>query len=72
MRKIMIVLGLVLLVGGGFILGKGMTYSKKRAGIKIGEFQAALKTQETVPTWIGGVAAGAGIALMIGGLVPRK
>ena len=72
MRKVMVVVGLVLLLGGGFILGKGLTYSKKRAGIKIGEFQAAVKTQETVPPWIGGVAAGVGVALMIAGLIPRK
>lgn len=71
MRKVMIVLGVVLLLGGGFVLGKGLTYSKKRAGIKIGEFQAALKTQETVPPWIGGVAAGAGVALLIAGLVRK-
>jgi hypothetical protein len=72
MRKIMVVLGLVLLLGGGFILGRGLTYSKKRAGIKVGGFQAALETKETVPPWIGGVAAAAGGALLVAGLVPRK
>ena len=71
MRKVMVVVGLILLLGGGFILGKGLSYSKKRAGIKIGEFQAALKTQETVPPWIGGVAAGAGVALMIAGFLKK-
>ena len=72
MRKIMVILGLVLLLGGGFILGKGLTYKKQQAGIKIGDFNAAIKTKETVPPWIGGVAVGAGAALMIAGLIPRK
>jgi hypothetical protein len=72
MRKVMVILGLVLLLGGGFILGKGLTYSKKRAGIEIGSFKTAIKTQETVPPWIGGVAAAGGVALLIVGLIPRK
>lgn len=72
MRKIMVVLGLVLMLGGGFVLGRGLTYKKKQAGIKIGDFKADIKTKETVPPWIGGVALGAGAALLIAGLVPRK
>jgi hypothetical protein len=72
MRKLMVVLGLILMLGGGFVLGKGLTYKKKHELFKVGDFKADYKTKETVPPWVGGVALGAGAALLIAGLVPRR
>ena len=68
MKKAMIILGVLMLLGGGYILGKGLTYSKKRGGIKIGSFETSFKTQETVPPWLGGVIAAGGVALLVVGL----
>jgi hypothetical protein len=68
MKNVMIIVGILLMLGGGFILGKGLTYSKKRGGVKIGSFQTSFKTQETVPPWVGGVIAAGGLALLILGL----
>jgi polyferredoxin len=72
MRKIMVVLGLLVMLGGGFVLGRGLTYKKKHELFKVGDFKADFKTTETVPPWIGGLALAAGAALLIAGLVPRK
>ena len=68
MKKAMIIIGILLMLGGGFILGKGLTYSKKRAGLKIGSFETSFKTREAVPTWVGGVIAAGGLALLVVGL----
>ena len=68
MKKAMIIIGILLMLGGGFILGKGLTYSKKRAGLKIGSFETSLKTREAVPPWVGGLIAAAGLALLVVGL----
>ncbi len=72
MRKILVALGIVMMLGGGFILGKGLTYSKKRADIKIGTFETAFKTRETVPPWVGGVMAAGGLVLLVVGLKTGK
>jgi len=71
MKKAMIIIGILLLLGGGFILGKGLTYSKKRAGLKIGSFETSFKTRETVPPWAGGIIAAGGLALLISGLTRK-
>ena len=68
MKKAMIIIGILLMLGGGFILGKGLTYSKKRAGLKIGSFETSLKTREAVPPWVGGLIAAGGLALLVVGL----
>lgn len=68
MNKTLIVIGILLMLGGGFILGKGLTYSKKRAGLKIGTFETSVKTREAVPPWVGGVVAAGGLALLVIGL----
>jgi len=67
-KKAMIIIGILLMLGGGFILGKGLTYSKKRAGLKIGSFETSLKTREAVPPWVGGLIAAGGLALLVVGL----
>ena len=68
MKKILIIAGVVLMLGGGFILGKGLTYSKKRADLEFGSFKTSFKTWETVPPWVGGILAAGGLALLVAGL----
>jgi hypothetical protein len=59
--------GLVLLAVGAFILFRGLSYNSDRSVIKIGEFEASVQEKQSVPAWAGGLAAVAGLVLIVAG-----
>lgn len=59
--------GLLLLAVGGFILVRGLNYTADRSVIKVGEFEASLEERRAVPAWAGGLAAAAGLVLLVAG-----
>ena len=59
--------GLVLLAIGGFIMFRGLNYTADRSVIKIGEFEASMEERRSVPAWLGGVVAAAGLVLLVAG-----
>jgi hypothetical protein len=59
--------GLALLAVGAFILFRGLNYTADRSVVKIGEFEASMEARRSVPAWIGGVAAAAGLVLLVAG-----
>ncbi|HEX6106579.1 MAG TPA: hypothetical protein VFZ26_13420 [Gemmatimonadales bacterium] len=59
--------GLALLALGGFILFRGLNYTSDRSVIRIGEFEASVEERQAVPAWIGGLAAAAGLVLVVAG-----
>jgi hypothetical protein len=59
--------GLVLLVLGGFILLRGLSYTSQKSVLKVGDFQAMMEERRTVPTWIGALALAGGIVLLVAG-----
>jgi LPXTG-motif cell wall-anchored protein len=61
------VAGLVLLVLGGFILLRGLSYTSRQSVFQVGEFKATMEERQAVPTWIGALALAGGIALLVGG-----
>jgi hypothetical protein len=61
-------LGLVLILLGGYVLVRGLSYTSKRDVLKMGSLEATVEEQHTIPTWVGGVAAVAGVALVFAGV----
>jgi hypothetical protein len=59
--------GLVLLVLGGFVLLRGLSYTSQKSVLKVGDFQATMEERQTVPPWIGAVAVAGGIVLLVAG-----
>jgi hypothetical protein len=59
--------GLVLLVIGGFIAFRGLSYTADKSVISVGEFQASVEERRSVPIWVGVVAGAAGLALLFAG-----
>jgi hypothetical protein len=57
-------IGAVLLILGAFIGLRGLNYSTQRSVVKIGEFEAKVEEQRTVPVWVGGVVFFAGLGLI--------
>ena len=63
--------GLVLIAAGLYLVFKGVTYTQEQSVLKIGEFEAKMQQQRRVPEWIGGVALGAGVVLVVVGIRRR-
>jgi hypothetical protein len=59
--------GLILLLLGGFVLLRGLSYTSQKSVFKVGDFQAMMEERQTVPPWIGAVAVAGGIVLLIAG-----
>lgn len=59
------ILGVALLVLGGYIGLRGLNYTRHRSVLKIGELEAKVDEERAVPTWVGGAIALAGIGLIV-------
>ena len=59
--------GLALLVLGGFVLLRGLSYTSQKSVLKVGDFNATVEERQTVPPWTGAVAVVAGIVLLVAG-----
>jgi UDP-N-acetylmuramyl pentapeptide phosphotransferase/UDP-N-acetylglucosamine-1-phosphate transferase len=64
-------IGIVLLVLGAFIVFRGMSYSDRDEVLKVGDVKASVESKKAVPTWAGGLAIVAGIALLATGMKRR-
>jgi hypothetical protein len=61
-------IGVVIAALGLFIIFKGFSYSKEESVFKLGSIEAKIQQKQQVPQWIGGIAVGAGVVLVIFGL----
>jgi hypothetical protein len=66
-----ILIGAALLILGGVVTFRGLNYSTHRSVLKIGEFEAKVEEQKTVPLWVGGVLAAGGLGLIVYSLQRR-
>lgn len=66
-----LIAGVVLAVLGGFVVIKGLSYTREKSVFKLGDFEAKVQQERRLPEWIGGLALGAGLVLIITGLRKR-
>jgi hypothetical protein len=64
-------IGIVLLVLGAFVVFRGLSYSSRDEVLKVGDVKASVESKKAVPTWAGGLAIVAGIALLATGMKRR-
>lgn len=69
--RVSLIAGLVLAALGAFVVFKGVSYTKEESVFKFGGLEAKMQQKNRVPEWIGGVALGAGLVLVIAGLKKR-
>lgn len=67
MMRIRILLGAVLILAGGYILAKGLSYTSKEHVLDIGDVHITANERQPVPTWAGGLVAIAGLVLVLSG-----
>jgi hypothetical protein len=62
-----LVIGIVLVLLGGFVLVRGLSYSSDRQVLKVGDIKASVEEKRAVPTWVGAIAIVGGLALVVAG-----
>jgi hypothetical protein len=61
------ILGLLLILAGAALLWFRPAYTTKKNVLEIGEVKASVDEQQRIPPWVGGLAIGAGLVLIVGG-----
>ncbi len=70
MRVVQIV-GAILIAAGLFMIIRPPSYSREESVFKLGDLEAKVQQQHSVPGWMGGIALGAGLVLVVLGLKRR-
>lgn len=65
--RVLMILGVLLVLAGGYILVQGFSITTDRDVMKVGPLEASVKEQRRVPPWMGGVGVAAGLILIIAG-----
>lgn len=65
--KPLVLVGILLAAVGGFIVVKGMTYTKNKSILEIGGLKASVEEKRSIPTWVGVVSLVAGVGLIVAG-----
>jgi hypothetical protein len=63
--------GAILIAIGSWVLIRPPSYTHEQSVLKIGEVEAKIRQQRSVPGWAGGIALGAGAVLLVVGLKRR-
>lgn len=62
-----LVLGILLVLAGGYILVQGFSVTTNREVLDLGPLRASVSEKKSVPTWVGGVGVAVGLVLIIAG-----
>jgi drug/metabolite transporter (DMT)-like permease len=63
--RLLQVLGVVLILGGIFLFVRGVNYTSNRSLLEVGDFKATFEEKRPIPPWVGGLAVGTGVVLLI-------
>jgi hypothetical protein len=61
----------ILIAAGMFMIIRPPSYSREESVLKFGDIEAKMQRKHTVPAWVGGIALGAGLVLVVVGLKRR-
>ena len=69
--RAMAISGLILIAIGFWAIIRPPSYSSEESVLKLGDIEAKMQREHTVPGWVGGLALGAGLVLVVVGLKKR-
>jgi hypothetical protein len=72
MKRVMLVLGALLVAGGLYVMVRPPSYATQQSVIKLGGFEANVREEKTVPPWAGGVGVCLGVLFLAMGLGARR
>ena len=59
------ILGVILILGGLFVLIRSPSYSSDKSVLKIGAVEAKVSQEHAIPPWVGGAAVVAGVVFIV-------
>ncbi len=65
------VAALILIAAGIFLILRPPHYASEQSVLKLGNLEAKMQQERTLPDWVGGLVLGAGIGLLGAGLFKR-
>ncbi len=69
--KPLVLVGILLAALGGFVLVRGLTYTKDKSVLEIGGLKASVEERRSIPTWVGVIGLVAGVGLIVAGAGKR-
>jgi hypothetical protein len=70
--KVLQIIGALLIAAGLYVLIQGASYPSDKSVFKVGGVEAKIEEHHAVPPWVGGVAIGAGVLLVVVGFNKRS
>ena len=67
----LVIAGVLLIAAGLFVILKPPSYSQEESVLKLGDLEAKMRQERTVPGWVGGALLGAGCVLVVFGIRKR-
>jgi drug/metabolite transporter (DMT)-like permease len=67
-----LIAGLVLIAAGIFLILRPPHYATQQSVLKLGDFEARVQQERTLPAWAGGAVLGAGVVLIGTALFKRS
>jgi drug/metabolite transporter (DMT)-like permease len=67
-----LIAGLVLIAAGIFLIVRPPHYSSQQSVVKLGQFEANVREERSLPGWVGGIVLGAGVVLLGTALFKRS
>lgn len=65
--RVLTISGVALILIGLWIIIRPPSYSREESVLKLGNLEAKMQQEHAVPGWIGGIALGAGLVLVLVG-----
>jgi hypothetical protein len=59
------VLGIILLAVGAWVVLGGPSYQTRHTVVEVSDFKASVREIHAVPAWVGAVAIGAGVVILV-------
>jgi drug/metabolite transporter (DMT)-like permease len=66
------IVGAILIAAGLFLIVRPPSYTSEERVLKLGDIEARMQQERRVPVWVGGIALGAGVVLLVTGLTKRS
>ncbi len=71
-RMIAMIVGVVLVLGGAYVLVEGGAFTSRETVLDIGSLSVSAEERHPIPSWLAGIAVAVGAVLLIGGVTRAR